>query len=234
MNEAPEKKYPPVGKARDAFDKGTAPGKYLAAIEQTAFQRDKALKREIYYWVLIVILICAMAWIALNSNYRVYAVRVDNTTGRIENAQELKATSYSPREAEVKFFLREFIKDIRTIGKDPVVFRQNWETAQHFLSEEAANKLMALVQKEDFFSRIGNVTQQPDILLIQEQPGMKNTYQVRWTEDVFFNSGVVDQNNKKLYVGLFTIRIQPPKEEKELEYNPLGFRIIDLSYASEN
>ena len=175
-----------------------------------------------------------MAWIALNSNYRVYAVRVDNTTGRIENAQELKATSYSPKEAEVKYFLREFIKDIRTIGKDPVVFRQNWETAQYFLSEEASNKLMSLVQKENFFSRIGEVTQQPDILLIQEQPGMKNTYQVRWTEDVFFNSGVVDQNNKKLYVGLFTIRIQPPKEEKELEYNPLGFRIIDLSYASEN
>ena len=126
MNDVPEKKYPPVGKARDVFDKGagTAPGKYLGMVEQTAFQRDKALKREKFYWGIIGLLIVAMVYVALSANYRVYAVRVDNTTGRIENAEELKATSYSPRDAEMKFFLREFIKDIRTIGKDPVVFRQ--------------------------------------------------------------------------------------------------------------
>lgn len=236
MNDVPEKKYPPVGKARDTFDRGAgvAPGKYLGYVEQTAFQRDKALKREKFYWVLIGLLLVAMVYIALSANYRVYAVRVDNTTGHIENAEELKATSYSPRDVELKFFLREFIKDIRTIGKDPVVFRQNWEKAQYFLAPDASKKLQALVAKDKFFERIGQFTQQPDVTMIQEQPGMKNTYQVRWTEDRFdFESGVV--NKQKLhYVGLFSIRIDPASREDELKYNPLGIRIVDLSFASED
>ena len=93
MNQVPERKYPPVGKGRDTFDKGRVPGRYQSMIEQTAFQRDKALKREKFYWVLIVALVIAMVYTALTANYRVYAVRVDNTSGRIEEAQELKANS---------------------------------------------------------------------------------------------------------------------------------------------
>lgn len=233
MNEMPEKKYPPVGNARDVFDQGTASGKYLGMVEQVAFQRDKMLKREKFYWGIIGLLIIAMVYIALSANYRVYAVRIDNTSGRIEQAEELKATSYSPREAELKFFLRQFIMDIRTIGKDPVVFKQNWNKAQFFLTEESSRKLQGLIKKEDYFSRIGMVTQQPDIKFIQEQPGMKNTYQVRWVEDVFDMSGN-SKSQRLSYVGLFTIRIQPPSKEAELAYNPLGIRIIDLSYAAEN
>ena len=236
MNDVPEKKYPPVGKARDAFDRGanTAPGRYLGMVEQTAFQRDKALKREKFYWGIIGLLIVAMVYIALSANYRVYAVRVDNTTGRIENAEELKATSYSPRDAEMKFFLREFIKDIRTIGKDPVVLRQNWDKAQYFLTPDASRKLQELVAKDKFFDRIGKFTQQPDITMIQEQPGMKNTYQVRLTEDRFDFEGGGLTKNRSRYVGLFSIRIDPASREDELKYNPLGIRIIDMSFASED
>ncbi len=125
MNDVPEKKFPPIGRARDAFDKGKPYGTYQSMIEQTAFQRDKALKREKFYWVIIFALVIAMVYTALTANYRVYAVRVDNTTGRIETGQELKAQSYSPRVLEIRYFLRQFITDIRTLGRDPVVFRQN-------------------------------------------------------------------------------------------------------------
>lgn len=233
MNQVPEKKYPPVGKGRDTFDKGRVPGRYQSMIEQTAFQRDKALKREKFYWVLIVALVIAMVYTALTANYRVYAVRVDNTSGRIEEAQELKANSYEPRDVEIKYFLRQFITDTRTIGRDPVVLRQNWDRAQFFVTPDAYRKLIGLVEKENFFQRIGNMTQQPDIKMIQEQPGMPGTYQIRWSEDQFYMNGA-RASAKSNYVGLFTVRIQPPKKENELIVNPLGIRIIDLTFASED
>lgn len=177
MNDVPEKKYPPVGRARDAFDKGESPGIYQSMIEQSAFQRDKALKWEKFYWLIIFALIVAMVYTAMSANYLVYAVRVDNASGRIDQAQELKALSYEPRDLEIKNFLRQFLTDIRIIGRDPVVFRQNWDKAQYFLTPDAYRKLLGLVENEGFFEWIGNSTQQPDIKMVQEQPDLPNTFQ---------------------------------------------------------
>lgn len=235
MNEVPERKYPPMGKARDAFDRGNAVGEYQSLIEQTAFQRDKALKREKYYWILIIILIGAMAWIALTANYRVYAVRIDNVTGRIEHAEQLKATNYSPRDAEIKFFLREFINNTRTIGRDPIVFKTNWDKSGFFMTPEAMNKYTSMLQKEEFFSRIGKYTQQPNVTVLQEQPNMPNTYQIVWQELVYNDNGEEDKNlSRRSYVGLFSIAIQPPTKEDELDINPLGIRITDMNFQQQD
>lgn len=233
MTEVPERKYTPEGKARDAFDGGLATGRYQGLIEQTAFQRDKALKREKFYWGIIFALVVAMVYVSLSANYRVYPVRIDNATGRIEAGSELKAMAYSPREAEIKYFLSEFIRNIRTVGKDPVVFRQNWEKAQHFVTPEAGTKLSELVRREEFFDRVGKVTCQPEIKFVEAQPGMKNTYQVRWTELSFFEAGQMDRSTIN-YIGLFTIDVKPQSKEEELRINPLGIMIVDLTYSKES
>ena len=47
-----------------------------------------------------------------------------------------------------------------------------------------------------------------------------------------YNQGVLN-GRKKVYMGLFTIKIVPPEDEKELAINPLGILIADLSYAVE-
>ena len=41
-------------------------------------------------------------------------------------------------------------------------------------------------------------------------------------------------STKTNYVGLFTVRIQHPKNEQELHVNPLGIRIVDLTFANED
>ena len=226
----PQEKYEPRGNATDYFDKD-AIGPTRAAMFNMAYMKDQAVKRNKIYLALIAILIVAMVVLALTANYKTYVVRVDSTTGKIDGGQELKALPYSPQEAELKYFLTEFIRGTRTVPIDLVLYNQNWNRMQHFMTPEAATKYSTLMKKENFFANIGENTVQPNILTIQSQPNLQNTYQIRWDEDVY-NQGVLN-GRKKVYMGLFTIKIVPPEDEKELAINPLGILIADLSYAVE-
>ena len=191
-----------------------------------------AKKRNIVFLVLCCICVLAVVSMAFWANFRTYVVRVDNATGRIEAGNELIATNYEPREAEKIYFLSNFIKNIRTIPLDPVVFRSNWNNAQYFMTQEASRKLNVLMTQEKPMEKLGKATIQITINSIQTQPGTDDTYQIRWTEDEFSLSG--DTNNiQNHYIALVSIAIVPPTKEQELKINPLGLTIKDLNYSTE-
>ena len=226
----PQENYEPRGNATDYFDKESL-GPTRAAMFNMAYMKDQAVKRNKIYLAIIAILVVAMVVLALTANYKTYVVRVDSTTGRIDGGVELKATPYSPHEAELKYFLTEFIRGTRTVPTDLVLYTQNWDRMQHFMTPEAAGKYTSLMQKENFFEKVGSKTVQPNIMTLQQQPNLKDTYQIRWSEDV--HDGGRLERVKKVYMGLFTIKVVPPTDEKELSINPLGILISDLSYAVE-
>ncbi len=228
----PHHSVPPAGKATNPFDNG-ALGVFRSDLQNLGYQRDTAKKQR--NWCLLIITVCVLAvvLIATTFNYKTYVVRVDNATGAVETGGQLKATNYSPQEAEVKHFLMQWIMDVRGVPMDPVAFKQQIDHAQHYMTTEAAKKYSGLIQKSNPAAKLGHATVIPQLKSIQLQPGSKNTYQIRWSEQDFSLSGGISDKQIN-YVALIQVGIDPPSDEKELLINPLGLKITDLTLSVES
>ena len=228
----PQTKFFPKGEPTEVFDRKAA-GTFQSDLYNLALDKDVAKKRNLLYLVLLIICVISIIFIATTANYKTYVVRVDNATGQVETGGQLKATNYKPQEAEIKTFLAQFIADTRTIPLDPVQYKNNWNRARHFMTQEAAQKINAIISKDNPVGLLGRMTVQPQIRSIQLQPGSNSTYQVRWIEEEYAISGNTT-GRKVSYVALFSVAIEPQSKEEELLINPLGLKIKDLAISKEN
>lgn len=230
----PNHSTPPKGNPTDPLEK-TYHGHYGDDIANALRDLTHARKLNRYLTILCGICVVATVLVTTTYNYKTYVVRVDNATGQVETGGQLKATNYSPREAEITHFLGQFVMDTRGVPMDPVQYKNNWDKAQHFLTQEGGAKLAALYKQDNPTAKLGKMTVQPVITSIQLQPGTKNVYQVRWTErDFSINGGSeVTPDKQKHYVALFTVIVDPPTKEQELLINPLGLKIKDMTFALE-
>ncbi|MFC2525285.1 MAG: VirB8/TrbF family protein [Selenomonas noxia] len=231
MNMEQQGQFFPKGKATDVFDRDAA-RRFQTDLYNLALDKDVAKKRNLLYMVLLGLCVVAMVFVVTTASFKTYVVRVDNATGQVETGGELKATNYNPQEAEIRAFLVQFVRDTRTIPLDPVQYKTNWEHAQHFLTQEAAQKLNGILQSDNPAAKFGRVTTQPTIKSIQAQPGSPATYQVRWQEDEFALSGNAT-GVKTNYTALLSVMLDPPRKEEELLINPLGLKIKDLTITRE-
>ena len=227
-----QKQYLPKGNPTDIFDKD-AKGMFQSDLMNLAYDKHLAKQRNLLYIILIIICVLATVYVTVSASYKTYVVRVDNTTGQIELAGELKSTNYNPQEAEVKYFLSDFVRKIRTIPLDPILYKNNWNNAQHYLTPQAAQKLNNLIAGENQLARLGHSTTQIKIRSIQAQPGQIATYQVRWSEEEYNIAGG-SSGRQDYYVALFSVYVAPPSREEDVLVNPLGLKIADLNYARES
>lgn len=175
-----------------------------------------------------IILSFGMIYQSTKSSVIPYVVKV-NSEGIAEAIGPAKQSNYIPQQAEIKYFLAQFVQKIRTVPLDPVVSKQNWISAYGFLGQSAAQKMNDLVKQDNPVNKLGKITTQIEINVIV--PISKDTYQIRWQEKVFDKSGVPLESYKM--TGIFSIFLSTPTTEKELLSNPLGIYIKDLSYNKE-
>lgn len=158
-----------------------------------------------------------------------YIIEVDSTTGMARNVGTVEEQAYKPQEAEIKYFLSEFIKNTREIPLDPVVYKQKWNKAYTFLTRNSAEKMNAEMQIENPAQYLGKKTVQVNIVVVV--PMSENSYQVRWTEEEFtIGSG---KKKSKTMTGIFTVIIATPKDEDTLKTNPLGIYFTDFNWSKE-
>ncbi len=137
--------------------------------------------------------------------------------------------NYKPQEQEVKYFLSQFVQKTRSLSLDPVVAKQNWLTVYKYLSQSGTFKMNQLVQDNDPFADLGALTKQVEVNVIV--PLSKNTYQVRWREDIYTINGSLKERYQM--TGIFTVSFAEPKTETEILNNPLGLYISDFSWGKE-
>jgi len=226
-----QKIYNDTGTGLEVFD-AKAAGPTRSALINLAWERDEALLRNKIYLALMGLLIAAMAYVCATAGFKTYVVRVDAATGRIDAGKLLTGEKYEPREAEIRYFLSQFVKDVRSVPLDPVLFRSSWEKAQHFLTARAAQRLNETAKKEGTVQKLGQVTVLPAVLTVQIVPGSERTYSVRWVEESFASGGKAAR--KAFYSGQFTVIVEQVKNEDEMLVNPLGLKIADFNWAKES
>ncbi|MDR3560577.1 MAG: type IV secretion system protein [Negativicutes bacterium] len=226
------KDYSPAGDRLDPFLKGRS--FYLDQLERVAKDRDSWKKSTQKLVLVALVMTLGIVYISMRSEYIPFMVRVDKTTGYTEAIGPITEVKYSPQEAEITYLLGEFIRDIRTVPLDPVVYKGNWNAASNFLSARANQKLNMMIANEEQAAGLGKVTVLPRIISIQPMANTNgNTYLVRWEEEVFYIGGTGGKL-VNTYSGNITFTITPPKKKEAYYKNPIGLIIEDLSYEKEN
>lgn len=168
---------------------------------------------------------------SLKSTITPYIIEVDSLTGQVKNVGAIQEVKYNPKEAEIKYFLSQFIANTRGIPLDPVVYKQHWNSAYAFLTQNAAQKMNAEVQSENIAQYFGKKTVQVNFVSMLAMEG-GNSYQVRWNEEEF----VIGSGEKKTVPmsGIFTVTIIPGKDEETMKVNPLGIYFSDFNWTKDS
>lgn len=155
-----------------------------------------------------------------------YVVPIDHYArpGRIE----LAGRSYTPSAAEMGYFLADWVNRTRSKSIDPIVIRDNWTAAYRFVAGAAIGQLNDYAKVHDPFANAGQQAVSVEVVSVLARS--PSTYQVQWRETAY-DQGVAAATTT--WTGLFTTKIQAPKNEAELRANPLGVYITTFQWSRE-
>lgn len=134
---------------------------------------------------------------------------------------------FKPSDPSIRFHLQRFIQDTRMISSDTGVIKQNWFDAFKLVTPKAANTLSAYVHKNDPFIRASKERVSVDILSMVRLS--ENSWQVDWKESQWGTTG--EPLGESYWRGIYTIVLQKPENEKQLEANPIGLFIDEFNIA---
>lgn len=184
--------------------------------------------------VVVVVLGAALSYKAISENYLVYVVETDIKTGEVRNVGTAnKMENYQPNEQVYNYFIRQFVKDIRSVPLDEVVYKNQLKEAYGFLTKDGANVLQTRFQTEKRAEKLGKSTVQVTIQSVLPMDGGKS-YQVRWVEVEYLVTGNGGGSKKVTpYTGMFTVENIKTEDKDQLKVNPLGMYISDFRYEQD-
>lgn len=223
--------FQPKGGALDPYLKGRE--EYLNQYGRLSKERDSWKKITMGLVGIVAIMSVGMGYVSTRSTFIPFMLTMDSQTGYVQAHGPVTESKYEPGQAEVIYFLSDVVKKVRTVPLDPVAYRANWDSAGAYIGNKAHQKMLAMITEEGQKDLLGKATVQPTILSVQPMANAKNTYVVRWTEEVYALAG----GSQKIianFSGTFTISLKTPKDKKDYYVNPIGMVIEDFSWSREN
>ena len=197
-------------------------------------ETNAKLKRILGISVVVALVLClALAYFAIRTNIKVFLVQVDKTTGAPMEVNVLTKSNLKVGEKETKYFISKFILDIRTLPKDTAYYDNKLKENAFFLTQNSQKKLDAVIQETGTIQMLADkITTNVNIVSANKLTNTSNTYQVRWKEKQFSETGMEIQNTS--YLGVFTVDYVNEKNEEMVAKNPLGIIIKDFTISREN
>lgn len=177
-------------------------------------------------WAVAALAVGGLIYQGATKQIATYVVPIDRygQPGRIEMAGH----DYNPTVAEMGYFLADWVNKTRSKSIDPIVIRDNWTGAYHFVVGQAIGQLNDYAKAHDPFALAGQQAITVEVVsVLQRSP---NTYQVQWRETTYDQGATTQVAN---WTGLFTTKIQPPTNEAELRANPLGVYITAFQWSRD-
>ena len=176
-------------------------------------------------------LIAALTAVALQKRTFVHVVEVA-PEGQVLSVRAA-SDAWTPTEAQTAYFIGHFVRLTRALPTDPIVLRENWLEAYHFLTPQAAAQLNEIARRDDPFAQVGATGRVVHVRsIVQRSPGAggHSSWQVAWTEET---TGAVQVGERASYTGIFTVRHAPPRTADQIAANPLGLFITDFSWSRD-
>ena len=177
-------------------------------------------------WAVCALAVGGLIYQGATKTVATYVVPIDKYArpGRVE----LAGRAYTPTTAEMGYFLADWVTRTRSKSIDPIVIRDNWTAAYHFVVGPAIGQLNDYAKTHDPFANAGSQAVSVEIVSVLARS--PTTYQVQWRETTYDQGATTSTAN---WTGLFTTKIQPPKNEAEIRANPLGVYITAFQWSRE-
>jgi type IV secretory pathway TrbF-like protein len=137
------------------------------------------------------------------------------------------AREYRPGDATIKYHLRRFIDQTRSVSSDPAVVRKNWTDAYTVITANAANQLSAYAERNDPIRRAQDARVTVDVAAIVQVS--KETWQADWEEKTWDKAG--SQVGSAVWRGTFKILLRTPESEDQIATNPIGLFIDEFHWS---
>ena len=155
-----------------------------------------------------------------------FVVEVDRL-GAVQAVAPARA-DVQPTDAEIAYFLAQFIERVRGLSVDPVVVRQAWLDAYTQITSHAKPMLDAYARETNPFEQIGKRAVTVDLTsVVRASP---NSFRIAWIEHPFQDGTALAPEH---WTAILTVVIQTPHSEAALRQNPLGIYIDAISWARE-
>jgi type IV secretion system protein VirB5 len=138
-------------------------------------------------------------------------------------------TDYTPSEAVLRYHLRRFLEDTRTISSDAMVLRHNWLDAYTLVTPRGGTMLSAYVQRPDNdpFQRAQD--ERVSIELLSAVRVSNDTWQIDWRETTSDKNGQ-PTGAPAVWRGMFHIVLRRPTTEEEMAKNPIGLYVDEFHW----
>jgi type IV secretory pathway TrbF-like protein len=174
------------------------------------------------------VLVIGLIYQSAKSTVTPYVVEVTKE-GLVQAVGPAAQSSFKPGGPVLEYFLAQWVQRVRSLPLDPVVAKNNWLVAYAYLRQSAATVLNEIAQKEQPLAKLGQETVSVQVRNVV--PLSKDTYQVRWEEVRYSKEGATMET--KTMTGSFTVEIDPPTDETQLQKNPLGLYITRFSWSRD-
>lgn len=190
---------------------------------------------KIAFFISSILLILSLGitfYLTTRSSLIPYVIEVD-ATGNAKAINPAHQVNYIPTEAVKEYFLKEVIKNMRSVPRDRVLVGRNFSKNLFYLNNQMQNKYKGLIENEDLTDMINKkISRDVNIHSLTRIAGTKNSYQIRW-EEKFYSSEGINIDNEKL-LGIFTLGLKQPATLEQMNNNPIGILVEDFSITKEN
>jgi type IV secretory pathway TrbF-like protein len=168
----------------------------------------------------------ALVWQATRGTIVPWVVQVD----KLGEAQVVAPANadYRPTDAQIAWYLAQFIEQVRSVGVDPIILRQNWLKAYDFVTDRGALSLNDYARTNDPFARIGKVQVAVDVSsVIRASP---DSFRIAWVERRYENDALAATER---WTAIVTVAIETPHDADRLRKNPLGVFVHAINWSKE-
>ena len=171
-------------------------------------------------------LAAALVWQATRGTIVPWVVQVD----KLGEAQVMAPASadYRPTDAQIAWYLAQFIEQVRSVGVDPIILRQNWLRAYDFVTDRGALALNDYARTNDPFGKLGKAQVAVDVSsVIRASP---DSFRIAWVERRYENSSLAATER---WTAIVMVAIETPHDADRLRKNPLGVFIHAINWSKE-
>lgn len=171
-------------------------------------------------------LAAALVWQATRGTIVPWVVQVD----KLGEAQVVAPASadYRPTDAQIAWYLAQFIEQVRSVGVDPIILRQNWLKAYDFVTDRGALALNDYARTNDPFGKLGKLQVAVDVSsVIRASP---DSFRIAWVERRYENDALAATER---WTAILTVAIETPHDADRLRKNPLGVFVHAINWSKE-
>jgi type IV secretory pathway TrbF-like protein len=168
----------------------------------------------------------ALVWQATRGTIVPWVVQVD----KLGEAQVVAPASadYRPSDAQIAWYLAQFIEQVRSVGVDPIILRQNWIKAYDFVTDRGALALNDYARTNDPFGKLGKAQVAVDVSsVIRASP---DSFRIAWVERRYENDALAATER---WTAIVTVAIETPHDADRLRKNPLGVFVHAINWSKE-